>query len=432
MAAAARIIVALVFIFSGFIKSIDPWGLSLKIGEYLSAFGLEWLKGGKTFLSVFVNSLELTMGLALLLGVCKKGFVRLALVVMTGFTLLTIITAVWEPVADCGCFGDAIKISNWQSVVKNVILLLLLLLTWFLSRERSSNPYSSLSAAPSRGKYCGRWELLCMAVFAVGVNVYSLRHLPMIDLLPFKVGTNIPMEARAGGSELKTTLVYKERATGDLREFSISDTEWYDSLKWEYVSTRIEEPEGEGKKRPANVLADFSIFDGNDEITERLLYSTVPAFLVVSDSPSDMPSECAERVDSLITYAYRNNYFLALATPAISPGDRVGNIYMTFGTALAHGWCSIDATLLKTMMRAHNGVVVLQGGVIVAKWNWRDIPRFDSRANPDAMSVIMSDSSRSSERATLAIAWGLLALVLMAGKLIGRGRSSDSGQGRFY
>ena len=138
MVALCRIALALVFIFSGFVKAVDPWGTAIKLGEYFHAFGMDALSGGRYAFSILLSSAEMLLGFCLLF---RFGFVRrrlpgLMLIVVGFFTLLTLVLALWNPVSDCGCFGDAVKLTNWQTFYKNLILLLLAVVVWFGSYRK--------------------------------------------------------------------------------------------------------------------------------------------------------------------------------------------------------------------------------------------------------------------------------------------------------
>ena len=128
--ALSRWVVALVFIFSGFGKGVDPWGTAIKLGEYLRAFSMDWLVGAQFALSILLSVTEMTIGLCLLFRVRERGAARLALLFMGFFTVLTLVLALWNPVADCGCFGDAVKLTNWQTFYKNILLSAFALLLW--------------------------------------------------------------------------------------------------------------------------------------------------------------------------------------------------------------------------------------------------------------------------------------------------------------
>ena len=248
--ALSRWIVALVFIFSGFVKGVDPWGTAIKLCEYLRAFSMDWLVGAQFALSILLSVTEMTIGLCLLFRVRERGAARLALLFMGFFTVLTLVLALWNPVADCGCFGDAVKLTNWQTFYKNILLSAFALLLWRGVRHERHGHDRQRSIVENS-------MVFFFLLFSSGVGIYSMRHLPLVDFLPFKVGANIPAQLASAGGDVTTTLVYRDRLSGELREFALQDTSWYDTLRWEYVDTRIEERMP--SRRPA--ISDFSVFD---------------------------------------------------------------------------------------------------------------------------------------------------------------------------
>ena len=128
------IIVGLVFIFSGFVKVIDPWGTALKVNEYLSIYGMEWLTPASMTFSIWLCGAELMMGLMLLFRVRTRLISIFALVSMSFFTVLTFLSATWIPVEDCGCFGDALKLTPWETFFKNLIILPMVVVIWYRYR----------------------------------------------------------------------------------------------------------------------------------------------------------------------------------------------------------------------------------------------------------------------------------------------------------
>ncbi|GAF04574.1 BT_3928 family protein [Saccharicrinis fermentans] len=177
----SRILVGITFIFSGFVKAVDPTGSAIKFGDYLSAFGTESLMGLVMPAAFVVAALEFLTGLHLLLGIRIKTSSILALIFMTIFTPLTLFIAIKNPVTDCGCFGDALKLSNWETFFKNIILLLPTLFI-FVKRKQFNEAIKNLN------------KLIITLFFTgaiLGITYYSLQHLPIIDFRPYKIGNNI-------------------------------------------------------------------------------------------------------------------------------------------------------------------------------------------------------------------------------------------------
>lgn len=360
-----RVLLSLLFIVSGFVKVVDPWGTAIKIGDYLQAFGMEFLSGGTYFFSVLLSAGEMFLGFALLFHLGKRLFPRLVLAAMLFYTPLTLVLAIWNPVSDCGCFGDALKLTNWETFWKNVVLLSMALLVWW-SAEREEHPAKKKEF---RMVECSMGMLF--ALFSIGLGVYSLRHLPIIDFLPFQVGVHIPTEMAGGAKgKVETILIYKDKQDGTEHQFSLTDTIWYDTLRWEFVDTRFVEEEP--TQNPT--INEFSIFGADGDIASALLASKDPFFLVTMTQLNSWENRCSERMESLVQYASAHSVPVIGVTAASLPEggmfevvDRHIPIY------------NMDGTTLKSLIRAHAGVVLIQDGTILAKWNCADLPHFDGK-----------------------------------------------------
>ena len=371
LVALCRIALALVFIFSGFVKAVDPWGTAIKLGEYFHAFGMDALSGGRYAFSILLSSAEMLLGFCLLFrfGIVRRRLPGLMLIVVGFFTLLTLVLALWNPVSDCGCFGDAVKLTNWQTFYKNLILLFLAVVVWFGSYRKKECWDWNPDVPEHDSGHLIEWSLgLLFLLFSLGVGLYSLRHLPLIDFLPFKAGVNLAVQGNKSGTDLVTTLIYKDKTTGQNHEFSLSDTTWYDSTRWEFVDTRFverAEPSG-GEADPA--LAEFSIFNAQGDRTAELLARPQEWLLVTLTDPAELSGACRDKLADAADYALARGVLMigvtpvALADSVLSLGARHIPLY------------NIDGTTLKSLIRAHQGLVVIKEGTILAKWNCRDIP----------------------------------------------------------
>lgn len=351
---ACRILLALTFIFSGFVKAVDPWGTGIKIGEYLAAFDMEWLYGWRFGIAVWLNGAEMMMGLMLLFKIRLRLISIFAAVSMLIFTILTLILAIWSPVEDCGCFGDAIKLTNWATFVKNLILFPMSLIVLWSARKMPIMPTLR--------------DLLFMALFgtiAFGIGVYSYRHLPIIDFLPYKIGTDLVEATQTpSGGDVETVVIYRDRQTGKERKFELSDTTWYDESRWEYVDT--ETLSIHNSVHPS--VRDFAIFDGEEPITDQVLADTGTVYMVFASDLADIKRRCGKKLESAVGQAYARGYRVMCITAA--PLARYPEV--TFGSQRVTCY-NMDATTIKTVLRAKVGVVVLHGGIIVDKVNCRDM-----------------------------------------------------------
>ncbi len=374
----SRILLGLVFIFSGFVKVVDPWGTAIKLGEYFNAFHMEGLAPMRYVLSIGQSALEMLLGFMLVFNLRSKLMAWGALIFMAFFTVLTAVIYATNPVSDCGCFGDAIKLTNRQTLLKNIVLLVMAVVVW--------SGYSRKPLRDGRGKR--EWGIVAgFAVLSAGIGVYCQMHLPLIDFLPYKVGVNIPeaMSIPPGAPEgvYKTTLIYRDLQDGKTREFEVNDPAWQDSTRWEFVDVRTVEIVP-GYVPP---IADFAIFDDRgDNVTDLLFEHDGRLNAFVVDDLTKLTDRDAEII--------RNR-----AVEAFGKGERV--VCLTASSLdLARSFqartlpeiaCyNIDGVVLKTMLRAHRGLVLIDGGTIVGKWNLRDVPRASRHSG-----ILISEQSAS-------------------------------------
>lgn len=356
---ACRIIFALTFIFSGFVKSIDPWGTAMNIHNYLISYNLEALFPVEMPFSIWLCGAELMMGLMLLLKVRIRLISIFAVIAMTFFTVLTFLSATVIPVEDCGCFGEVIKLTPWKTFLKNLILLPMAFCFFWRYRKDRIFSFSKREATLTG----------IVFLFAMGIGIYSYLHLPLIDFLPYKVGVNIPQameEARESYNEDQVIVVYRNRKTGKLKEFSISDEPWHNEEKWEWVETKIIEEEDRKSVEPMILEFHISAMDGED-VTEQIL-SEPNIFLICLQRP-DISEEDQASLKNLIEYAERRDFQVVCLTPH----NTVEATTISFLDSAPVLCCTMDSKTMKTMLRAQTGYVLLRRGTIVEKKNVRDI-----------------------------------------------------------
>ena len=253
-----RVILGAVFIFSGFVKSVDPWGTALKVNEYLSIYGLEQLMPISMWFSIWLCGAELMMGLMLTFKVRIRLISIFALVSMIFFTGLTFLSATWIPVEDCGCFGDAVKLSAWATFGKNAVLLPMSFVLWFYYRHERIFAFS-------------KREIFLTCLFftiGMGVGTYCYLHLPLIDYLPYKVGVNIGEEMQRSSesqSVESVVVVCRNRRSGKIREFDLKEKEWQKNDVWEWMDTRVVTDAEAVTIAP--MISEFSVRDVSGDVT---------------------------------------------------------------------------------------------------------------------------------------------------------------------
>ena len=344
-----RIIFAITFIVSGFYKAIDPWGTILAMRNYLVAYDItapEWLV---TTLSIWLSGAELMMGCMLLFKVRIRMVSVFATISMIFFTVLTFLSATVVPVEDCGCFGELIKLTPWQSFAKNAILLPMALCFWYRYRPDRMFAFSKLE-----------FSLMCLFfTFAMSMGAYHYLHLPLIDMLPYKVGVNIAEEmdnVRAHQSSEEVVLIYRNRRTGRVREFALDDKAWHNDKRWEWVDTRVES----NLHSVEPMILEFYISNHDGEKTSEILSHEGRLYMLFMAN-SDYSEKVQERFEAVENYAEQNGGSVIYITPE-NIAESPSNIY------------NMDAKTMKTILRADYGLVELEGGTIMAKYNYRDIP----------------------------------------------------------
>ncbi|MEL7589369.1 MAG: BT_3928 family protein [Prolixibacteraceae bacterium] len=357
----SRVLLGLVFIFSGFVKGIDPWGSAYKFADYFAAWGMEALTPLALPLGILLSSAEFIIGTVLVANVFISFFSVASLLFVIFFAGLTFFIALYNPVTDCGCFGDALKLTNWQTFLKN-LLLLALAVTVF--RYRKNFAAKNLSPLP---------YILSGLIVVTFANLvgWSYNHLPIIDFLPFKVGTNIPeamsVPENASKDVYKNTFFYKNRKTGETRKFTEENYPWQDSLSWEFVSmdTKLMRKGYEPPIRNFTMESN----EGEDQ-KEFFLYDPGYTFIFVVYDQEKADVSNLTPVRQLAAYAGINEInFIGLtsATPQSTEHFKAKN-------NLGFDFLSCDQTTLKTMIRSNPGLILLRNGVILDKWHYNDFP----------------------------------------------------------
>lgn len=353
-----RIVLAVVFIFSGFIKTIDPWGTAIKFQEYFEVFGMEWLSGWSVGLAIWMCAAELMMGCMLMFKVRLRLISIFALLTMTGFTILTFVIAVWNPLDGCGCLGEAIKLDNWHSFFKNLVLWPMSILLWYTNRGKKILNFS-------------RREIVLTLVFATlagSLGVYSWRQLPLIDMYPYKVGVNLRTDVLCSRcADRNMTLVFNDRETGEQREFAVADTTWYDEGRWEYVRT-VDPYEA----APASITNyDFALWrDGLNRADDVVYRDGDIHMIIIRGVGEKLPSGCEKKLIPYVEKLHGEGaYVICLGGVVNNENYPPADIEIGGVTLPCYG---VDRGLLQLMLRADVGEVVVRDGVIASKkscWN---------------------------------------------------------------
>jgi uncharacterized membrane protein YphA (DoxX/SURF4 family) len=349
----SRLLIGIVFIFSGFVKAVDPMGGAIKIGEYLTSFGLDKLEPLSVLLSFNLSAIEFVLGICMLLGVYRRYTAIWVLLFMSFMTPLTLYLALFDPVSDCGCFGDAIILSNWATFWKNIVLDALIIGLWLLQKRLYN---SWLTSFPS-------WVLtITFSLITIGVGIHSLNNLPFIDFRPYKIGNDIleGMELPEGAQrdQYRTTFIYSR--DGVEQEFELQDAPYNDST-WTFVEQRTELI-AKGEEPP---IHDFSIITTEgDDLTYDILYREGKTYLVVMYDLHKTKTKYLDNVRRVYDKAQAEGAeFLVLTASS----DMIDEFKQEHN--LPYQFALTDPIQLKTMVRSNPGVVILEGAKVIDKFN---------------------------------------------------------------
>ena len=363
----ARLLVGGLFAFSGFVKAVDPLGTAYKIDDYLIEMGLSQLMVLSLPLSLVMVVGEFTLGMLLLLGLWRKGTLRLLALFLLFFTPFTLWIALANPVEDCGCFGDAFKISNWETFWKNLLLLAAMFVLFF-NQEK---------IIPLYGRHMAPLAAGFVLLYGLLFSLHNLNRLPLFDFRPFHIGASIPDQMKVDpelADIYETVFIYQK--DGAEQEFTEDDYPWNDST-WIFVDMHSRLVH-EGVK-PA--IEDFVVtlmqhdeengsMRAGSDVTRELLQEPGWQFLMIAHSLGEMPLCHLEQFKALHQFAEERGYpfYLVSATPPETVSKWEDQQRTGFRFAIA------DERVLKTMIRSNPGLMLLREGVIINKWDDSRLP----------------------------------------------------------
>ena len=393
----ARFVLALTFIFSGYVKATDPLGTQYKIEDYLEALGLAGVLPDWTTLtaSIALSALEFFIGIMLLFAIRRRLMSKLTLALMAVMTAITIWLVVANPVEDCGCFGDALKLTNLQSLLKNIVLLMaaLVITRWPLRQARfisESNQWIVIN-----------YTLLFILISA-GQSLYTL---PPFDFRPYHVGASIRegMQIPEGAPqpEYETTFLLKKN--GVTKEFSLDN---YPDSTWEFVDSKTKLVK-EGYVPP---IHDFNIDLDGEDITEQVLASRGYTFLLIAPFLEKASDTNFGDIDQIYEYAQQEQVPFYCLT---SSGEKAISHWQDI-TGAEYPFCTTDGTTLKTIIRSNPGLVLMRDGRVIRKWSHNRLPKADQLTTPIAKAEIGQLPQDSVPGRILAIVlWFVLPLFLL-------------------
>ena len=362
-----RFILAVTFIFSGYVKAIDPLGTLYKLKDYAAAMALndilpDW---ALVIVAIALGALEFSLGVFMLFAVRRHMVSKLTLALMSVMTALTVWIYIADPVKDCGCFGDALKLTNGETLLKNIVLIACAtLVAW--------RPVDMARFISRTNQWIVKYYTIA---YIVVTSVYCLYTLPIFDFRPYRVGTNIKqgMEIPEGAEQPEFESTFILRKNGVTREFTLDN---YPDSTWEYVDTKTVQT----KKGYEPPIHDFAITtnDTGEDITEQVLTKKGYTFLLVSPRLAVADDSNFGDIDQIYEYAEENGVdFFCLTASTNDDIERWRDL-----TGAEYRFCNADETTLKTMIRSNPGLILLKDGTIIGKWSHNALPQTDDLTAP--------------------------------------------------
>ncbi|WP_017732030.1 BT_3928 family protein [Nafulsella turpanensis] len=350
-----RYLVGILFIISGLIKVNDPVGTQIKLEEYFQVFASDFsdaflmLVPYALILSVFLSVLEVVLGVALLVRFKMKLTTTVLLLMIVFFTFLTFFSAYFNKVTDCGCFGDALKLTPWQSFTKDIVLLIMIGVLFFY-RNRLEKPEGE-----KKGLSAATIAVVVTAILCTVIGWYAIAHLPFIDFRTYKEGNNIGELMQPSEPYRYTYIMVKDGKEYEFEKYPEA-TEGY-----EYKAIKLQNPEAQP------VINDFSAWNEEGDYTAELLKGN--KLLVIVHAVDKAETEPMADIKQLTQQLEGSAESLVLTSSGAASFDAFRHEQQ-----LALPYYLADATLLKTMIRSNPGLILLKDGVVVKKWHYNDVP----------------------------------------------------------
>ena len=365
-----RLSLSFIFLLSGVLKAIDPKGTSYKIAEYLNAFQFHQIAQKENLVwisSIFLCIVEFVLGVYILLGIRRRFASLFNCFLAVAFALLSLYVWMSDAVSDCGCFGDAIVLTNAQTFIKAIVLLVLSVLYRFSWHKTDSLLLENMHWIVSLYSIC----------FIAVLGIMSSRYLPMIDFRPYKIGVNISqaMEIPPNADLPVYENYFILSKNGKQQRFTLNN---YPDSTWEFVRSenKLVKPGYEP------LIKDFYVTDtlGND-VTHSLLNIEQYLFLLVFPHMEKSEDAYIDEINNVVDYCQQHGYMFAALTAASKKSIDEWQHY----SGADYPVFTCDETLLKTMIRSNPGLILLKKGTILAKWSSNNLPAVDENTNMTAL-----------------------------------------------
>ena len=394
-----RIIVAVTFIFSGFVKAIDPIGTQYKLQDYLGAIGMVGILPNWTLLAVavFLAAIEFCIGIFLLFAIQRRLISKLTVAFMAFMTMVTVWIVVADPVKDCGCFGDALHLTNTETLIKNIVLLGCSLVIMY-------RPLAMFRFVSKSNQWIVTNYTIVFILVSSGLSLY---YLPIFDFRPYHVGVNIPrgMEIPKGAKlpQFKTTFIMEKN--GQRKEFTLDN---YPDASWKFIDSKTVQT-SEGYIPP---IHDFSITDNKTglDLTNSVLSHKGYTFLLIAPHLETADDSNFGDIDRLYEYAQSYDIpFYCLTASTTKAIKRWIDL-----TGAEYSFCITDEAVLKTIIRSNPGLLLLKDGTIINKWSHNNLPNEAKLSRPISQSSLGKMPKDSVPAKILEIVlWFILPLTLL-------------------
>ncbi len=367
----SRIFVGVLFIFSGLIKANDPLGFGYKLQEYFDVFHMPWLSPFATGIAIFLCILEIVLGALLLFGFWSRKVTAGLLGIIIFFTFLTFVSAAFKVVTSCGCFGDAIPLTPWQSFSKDLVLLVLIVYL-FINRNKIH------ALTDNQGKQ--RLGVIGVTALSLIFSIYTYTYLPVLDFLPYKVGQSLPEAMRIpdGAQPDEYVITYKlhHKVTGENKEMSDKDylkTEIWKDDNWEIVGEPTQKlvKKGYEAKIKDLMISDASSTDYTKELIENPYYNLI----IVAYYLKDTDEQAIQEMNTIAAQAAKefNVRTVLLTSSSAQDADQ----FSKENKLMAEVFYA-DAVPLKSMVRSNPGLMLMKNGVVINKWSHAGLPSYET------------------------------------------------------
>ena len=366
-----RFFVGLLFIFSGLIKANDPIGFGYKLQEYFEVFHTTFLNDYATAIAILLCTLEIVLGALLLLGVWARKVAWGLLLLIIFFTFLTFYSAFFKVVTSCGCFGDAIPLTPWQSFSKDLVLLVMIVII-FLNKDQINPVVKSPRTQ--------RPVFLLVTALAAGFGAYTYNYLPIVDFLPYKVGNNLPglMRVPPGAplDEYEISYRLKHKKSGEEKKMTDKEylkTEIWKDENWEIIG----QPENRLVKAGYQAkIKDLKIMDSQGtDYTSEIIENPYYNLIIVAWNLNKADKQALGNLNALAMNAGENYNIRSVLLTSNSAEDAEA---LSKSQKLVTEIFFADDVPLKSMVRSNPGLLLLKDGKVINKWHFHTVPSYDT------------------------------------------------------